>query len=61
MNDCPSTPAQKQILFAEKRREKVERHPFSHPTTLTALLELEGKDDDDDDDEDVVNQIYVKF
>ena len=46
--DCPPGPAsERQRLFAEKRKKKTEKHIYSHPAMVAALLES----DDDDDDE----------
>ena len=44
--NCPSTPRQKQNLFTEKRKEKVEKHAaFSHPFTLAVFqfMNVESK------------------
>ena len=47
LNDADSSavPTQKQRLFAETRKEKAEKHIYSHPAMLAALIELDSEDD----------------
>ena len=44
--DRPTAPTRRQRLFAEERKKKAEKHIYSHPAMIAALIES-----DDDDDE----------
>ena len=47
LNDADSSavPTQKQRLFAKTRKEKAEKHIYSHPAMIAALIELDSDDD----------------